>query len=340
MKKIILFTILLVSICLLIFSLYRLDKMEIKASDIKDITFSSGKNTLAGSLYLPNTQEPHKVVVFIHGDGAADRTLQGGYNFIINHLLHSGYAVLSYDKAGVGASSGNWLEQSMKDRAEEVLQAIPTIQESIQTEAIGVLAFSQGGWVTSELALADAPLDFYIVAGGAIDWMDQHLYYETGYAKSQGFSAAETQKYLDYIKKSDAFVVANDYAGYQKYVKSYEYGQPMSQERFNFAYINHTANATKGIVKIHAPFLGLFGEEDINVDVQSSISVYEKIFKENGKTNYKLYLLKDANHELLDSKYNKNNDIVTLDAFLYGEKIFADGALDTLTSWLDDVTIK
>ncbi len=339
MKKIRLYTVLFVGICLAVFCLYRLDKMEIKASETIEIAFSSQENTLSGTLYLPDKRGPYTVVVLIHGDGPADRTLQGGYHFIFNHLLHSGYAVYSYDKAGVGKSTGNWLQQSMKDRAEEALQAISAIQKTIQTAAIGTLAFSQGGWVTSELALVEAPLDFSIVTGGAIDWMEQHLYYETQYAKSQGFSKEETQKYLDYIKQSDVFVVADDYDGYATYVKSHHYGQPMSKARFDFAYLNHTANAENGIAKIQAPFLGLFGGADLNVDVQNTMSVYEKIFKDNGKTNYKLHLLKDANHELLDSKYNENKDKIILDAFLYGDEIFADGALDALTSWLDEVTI-
>ncbi|PID99827.1 MAG: hypothetical protein CSA81_14430 [Acidobacteria bacterium] len=335
MKKKYFFIILAIVTLLAGFVLYRLDQMDIKAAKTVDATFSHKENNLSGSLYLPDEEGQYDVVVFVHGDGSADRTLDGGYNFIINRLLGSGYAVFSYDKAGVGGSTGNWLKQSMKDRAEETAQAVEAVKNNTQVKSIGTLAFSQGGWVTSELALMNAPLDFCIVAGGAIDWMDQHVYYETQYAEHQGFSKEQTQKYLDYVRRGDAFVAANDYDGYIEHANNYEYGPPMSKERFDFAYINHKANATEGISSIQVPFLGLFGDADKNVDVQNSIAVYEKVFKANDRSNYDLRLIENANHELLDSKYSENKDSLILDAFLHGDAIFADGALDTVVDWLD-----
>ncbi len=333
MKKILL-AVLVGVVVLFGFVLYRLDEMNIKAAEITSIEFAA-QHDLAGALYLPEGPGPYKVVVFVHGDGPADRTLDGGYNSIINHLLQAGYACFSYDKAGVSHSSGNWLEQSMADRAAEVVQAIAAIREKVQVEAVGVLAFSQGGWVTSELALSEAPLDFYIVVGGAIDWMEQHLYYETQYAKTAGFSEEETQAYLDYVRQSDSFVAAGDYDSYAKYVQSHDYGPGMSKERFDFAYLNHEANATAGIKQIQVPFLGVFGDSDRNVDVANSMAVYEQLLSENGNKNYELHLVKDATHELLDGKYNDLKDLLLIDAFLYGDGIYADGFLDSLVAWLD-----
>jgi len=308
--------------------------MSLQASEVLDIEFTSEFN-LSGSLYLPDTQGPYKVIIFIHGDGPANRTLDGGYNFIMNRLLESGYACFSYDKAGVSKSDGNWLHQSMADRAKEVLRVIPVIQEKIQVEVIGTLGFSQAGWVTSELALMDAPLDFYMVVGGAIDWLDQHVFYESQYAKALGFTEEETKVYLDYIQKSDLLIAANDYDGYANYVQSHDYESPMSKDRFNFVYLNHKANATEGIHRIQIPFLGLFGDSDVNVDAVNSIAVYEKVFKDNGNSNYDLHLIKDATHELLASKYNKSKNFLSLDALLYGDRIYADDALEILVDWLN-----
>ncbi len=333
MKKALL-GVLIVAMCLVGFAIYRFDAMDLKPSKTLEIQFASG-NDLSGSLYLPDSDGPYKVVVFVHGDGPADRTLDGGYNFIMNRLLEAGYACFSYDKAGVGDSSGNWLKQSMADRAKEVMAAIPAIREKVQVDSIGTLAFSQGGWVTSELALMDAPLDFYIVAGGAIDWMQQHLYFETQYAKASGFTEEETRTYLDYVRKGDQFVAANDYDDYVKHVRSHNYGDPMPKERFSFAYLNHKANATEGARRMKQPFLGVFGDADQNVNVQNSMSVYEKTFKRAGKTNYDLRLFQDATHELIKAKYNEKKDSVAVDSFLYGDGIFAEGFLDYLVDWLD-----
>ncbi len=330
MKKII--TIITIIIFpLILFTVYRLDNLSIKASVIKDIEF----NHLAGSLYLPDHKGPYNVIIFVHGDGPADRTLDGGYNLIINRLTNAGYACFSYDKAGIAQSKGNWLNQTMRDRAKQVQQAIKAIKAEIQVKAIGTLAFSQGGWVTSELALLETPLDFNIVIGGAIDWQQQHIYYETEYAKSAGFTKDQIADYLEYIKKSDAFIFANDYNGYLSYVQGHHYESPMTEERFNFVYLNHASNAEAGIKAIKAPFLGVFGDSDKNVNVLNTIEVYKEIFKSIKKTDYQLYLVKDANHELLNSKYNQEKNAIALYTFLYGEAIFADGALDLIVDWLN-----
>ncbi len=332
MKKNIFIIIIIIIIFLVIFVIYRLDDMEIKAAEIKEIEFGSG---LSGSLYLPDKKGPYKVIVFIHGDGPTNRTLDGGYNFIINRFLKSGYACFSYDKAGISKSSGNWLSQTMRDRAKEVENAIPEIKEKVQVDSIGTLAFSQGGWVTSELAIMNTPLDFNIVVGGAIDWMEQHIYYETEYAKSLGYTEEKTQIYLDYVRKADSFIVSNDYEGYVNYVKSHDYEAPMTKERFHFVYLNFGSNAKKGIKVMKSPFLGVFGDSDKNVDVLNSIEVYEKIFKDNKKSDYELSVIKNANHELLDSKYNGRKELMTVYSILYGDDIFAKGALDLMVDWLN-----
>ncbi len=337
MKKIILIVVIVLTL-ITAFVVYRLNEMEIHANKTIEITFGS-VNDLSGTLYLPKKDGPYKVVIFIHGDGAANRTLDGGYNFIINRLVNAGYACFSYDKAGVSKSSGNWLNQTMEDRAKEVVDATSAIKKEIEVQSIGTLAFSQGGWVTSELALMNAKLDFNIVVGNAIDWMDQHIYYETKYAKSLGLSEDETNKYFNYVNKCDSYIKSNDYNGYLDYVKNNSYESPMTKERFKFVYLNYKSNAEEGIKEIKTPFLGIFGDSDNNVDTRNSTRIYKKIFDENGKTDYELHMIKDANHELLNSKYNENKDNLFIDSFLYGDKIFAKGFLNLLVDWLDK-TIK
>jgi len=335
-KRVTLIVILLVILAMYI--LVRLDAMELKATKEIELTFSS-ENQLSGSLFLPDKPGPYDVVVFVHGDGAANRTLDGGYNFIMNRLLEAGYACFSYDKAGVGKSSGDWLNQTMKDRAVEVVDAVSAIKKQVPVHSLGTLAFSQGGWVTSELAMMDAPLDFYIVVGGAIDWIEQHRYFETKYAETSGFSAEETNNYLSYIDTSDQLIAENDYEVYSAYVKQHDYEQPMSKERFNFAFLNFEANSIEGMSYIKAPFLGVFGDSDLNVDVEDSIQTYTSEFEKINKTNYELHLIKDASHELLNARYNYKRDQLPYHAFFLGDKIYAQGAIELIVKWLD-TTIK
>lgn len=316
------------------FLLWRLDAMDLKAHKHIDIAFESQENHLNGTLYLPKNIGPYSIVFFVHGDGPQDRTGSGDYHFLMNALLRESYACFSYDKAGIGASEGNWLRQNMTDRTSEVVAAIHAIKEHVETDKIGIMAFSQGGWVVSELALADASVDYYVVIGGAIDWLDQHLYYAKQQAIIRGYSSVETEAYLAYIAESDRLIATGNYDSYRHWVEKHAYGTPMSKERFEFAYLNHEANAIKGVYAIDVPFLGLFGEDDLNVDSLESYEAYKEIFGKTGHTQVQLYMVPNATHELLDKKYNQKRHLLMLDAFLIGDKIYAANAIEWILEFL------
>ncbi|WP_425449116.1 alpha/beta hydrolase family protein [Dethiothermospora halolimnae] len=331
-KKIIM--VILILALLIIIVIDRLENFQVAYDKEMEINFTNLGTNLSGSLYLPDTPPPYDVVFFIHGDGPQDRTLNGGYALIMNHLLDQGIACFSYDKAGVSKSEGNWLKQTMKDRSNEVEAALKVLENKVSIEKKGVLGFSQGGWVISELSKSEAPIDFIVIVGGAIDWMDQHIYYETKVAERRDYTEKEKKDYLSYVKTYDKFIVKNDYKGYVDFVLNHDYGKTMSKERFHFAHLNLDANATKGIKTMTVPFLGMFGEKDQNVDIYESYKIYDDTFKAMGKENYELYIFPDATHELLKSKYQDKEHLLLLHSFLIGEKIYTREFLDTLSNWI------
>ena len=317
--------------------LYRLDQLEIDYDQKIEVSFESSGKMLSGSLYVPSSPPPYDVVFFIHGDGPSDRTLGGGYNFLINHLLEEGIACFSYDKAGVGKSEGNWLDQTMKDRSQELEDGLKALQDTVAIKKKGLLGFSQGGWVISEFSKAGGQADFIVLVGGAIDWMDQHMYYERKVAKKRDYSQEETNAYLNYVKTYDTYILKDDYKAYVDYVSKFDYDTPMSQDRFRFAHMNSDANAIAGIKTIKSPFLGLFGQNDQNVDVQESYKVYDETFKAMGKENYKLHIFSGATHELLKSRYQDRKNLLFIHSFLIGDHIFVDDFFTTLSQWIKDL---
>lgn len=312
----------------------RLEALELSYHEVREIEFESQGNRLSGSLYLPDSPPPYDLVFFIHGDGPQDRTSKGNYNFIMNHLMKQGFACFSYDKAGVGKSQGNWLEQTMAHRGNEVIEALNALEATEFIRKKGLLAFSQGGWVLSELAQSKASVDFMIVVGGAIDWMDQHLYYESQFAKKRGYSPEETEAYLTYVRGYDALIDANDYEAYVAFVEAHAYEKPMTQSRFHFAYLNKESNAIDGIRHMKVPFLGIFGAEDMNVDVSESYRVYDEIFNQMGKTDYALHVFPEATHSLVKRRYEGREGLMAFGSLIYGDKVFADGVFETLSEWI------
>lgn len=89
------------------------------------VKIPTSKGVLNGSLVLPKNPEGKvSLVVFIHGDGPANASYNAGYEPLWEKLANQGYASLSWSKPGVNGSSGNWLEQTMEDRAIEATEAI------------------------------------------------------------------------------------------------------------------------------------------------------------------------------------------------------------------------
>ena len=330
------------------FIYYKSLAFQVNAKKIEEIEFNHGSDLLSGNLYLPKGEGPFSVVIFLHGDGPANRDGNGMYNIMFNAFLDKGIACFAYDKPNVGKSTGNWLAQTMADRAGEALQARQILRARNDLNKIGYIGFSQGGWVISELALLDPGIDFMVLVSGAIDWLEQKDYLETTRLLNQGLTEEEIRVYQGYSSQIDNLIRAGDYQEYVDYINQLQqtsnlYNKALlERERFFFVHLNLESNATEGIRAISCPFLGIFGEKDQHVNVLKSVAVYSSILQNVGNQNYQICLFKDATHELLKKEYKP----ITqggftgkhIKAFFKGKGIYTDGFLDKLGDWTAELS--
>ena len=97
-----------------------LDDFDFDNAVAKELTFTSaGKQAFRYPSAARQRTSQQRLPVIIHGDGPQDRYSDNSYQPLFNALLDAGIAVFSRDKAGIGSSQGNWLHQSMDDRAEK-----------------------------------------------------------------------------------------------------------------------------------------------------------------------------------------------------------------------------
>jgi pimeloyl-ACP methyl ester carboxylesterase len=110
--------------------------------------------TLAGTLTRPLGRGPHPAIVLLHGGGAQTRD----FFWVTHFLARRGFAVLAYDKRGVGESTGDWRTASVQDLADDALAAVEFLraQPGIRADRIGLYGASAGGW-TAPVAAARAP---------------------------------------------------------------------------------------------------------------------------------------------------------------------------------------
>jgi alpha-beta hydrolase superfamily lysophospholipase len=79
----------------------------------------------------------------LQGSGAADRNSGDFFPPIRQAFLSRGLAVYSFDKPGIGESSGNWRHVALFDQATQAERVIGRVQEQPQIDASRV-----GLWAT------------------------------------------------------------------------------------------------------------------------------------------------------------------------------------------------
>ena len=126
----------------------------------------SGDVRLAGTLWLP-TRAPTVAVVMHPGSGPSDRDNDIFFPPIREHLLTSGFAVCSFDKRGVGGSSGRWEEAGILEQANDLLRCVEALASDQELGVpIGIFGHSQGGWVVVEAGSRGVPLAFVVSSSG------------------------------------------------------------------------------------------------------------------------------------------------------------------------------
>ncbi len=144
----------------------------------REVRFSNAGVELAGLLFVPNSPGRHPAAVFIHGSGDSDRD-NFWYLSPADHLARNGVVVLLPDKRGCGKSEGEWHTASFDDYAGDAVAAIELLNQhpSVDGNRLGVVGFSQGGWV-APLAASKSPLVTFaaIVSGSLARPVDQLAY--------------------------------------------------------------------------------------------------------------------------------------------------------------------
>lgn len=127
-----------------------------------------------GILSYPATGGPFPGVVLVAGTGAHDRdagmSLHKTLAVLADHLTRQGFAVLRYDKRGVGLTGGKrHPESTTDDYAADALAAVRflQIQPNVRAGQVGIVGHSEGGIIAS-MAAAESPKDvgFIVMLGG------------------------------------------------------------------------------------------------------------------------------------------------------------------------------
>jgi pimeloyl-ACP methyl ester carboxylesterase len=162
-----------------------------------ELVARNGDVSLAGSLWLPETAA-HATLLMHPGSGPSDRDNDVYFPPIREHLIREGIAVCSFDKRGVGGSSGRWQDAGISEQADDLLACLEALLEGAAApQPIGLFGHSQGGWVVAEAAGRQPPIGFVVAnSGPGVTPAEQERYSHRSYLRAHGLAGAALEAEL------------------------------------------------------------------------------------------------------------------------------------------------
>jgi pimeloyl-ACP methyl ester carboxylesterase len=239
-----------------------------RAPEPVELRARSGDVVLAGSLWTPG----HAVATLLMhpGSGPSSRDNDVYFPEIRSLLIEAGIAVASFDKRGVGGSTGRWQDAGIVEQAGDLVAAVETVRSAGATGPVGIFGHSQGGWVVAEAAARGAPVDFVVSnSGPGVTPAMQDRFSIANAARRDGRSVEDTVAAYDALVealRSGAPRPAGDAASF---VAGDDLEWALARR-----IVDHDPRAALG--RITVPLLALFGADDEIVPIDESVAVFER----------------------------------------------------------------
>lgn len=245
----------------------------------ENVTFSSAGITLAGNLLTP--KNPVAAVVLVHGSGQEKRLLE-----FAAQLASRGLAVLTYDKRGVGESGGVYAGPEVgTNNVDAANLDLLAADASAATNAlsahlparqvpIGLLGFSQAGWVIPLAAIKNPAVSFMVLFSGPV------------------VSAREQLRFQFFTQGNSRFWETHTEA---------EAREHLYHDPDHYQFVDTDARCLLATLMI--PGLWLFGGQDIQAPVRLSMENLDTL-KAQGKP-YQYQLFSTLGHNTSSVKSNE-----------------------------------
>ena len=310
----------------------------------EELTFKNGDVTLAGTLLLPagpaSSKAGRPALVFVHGSGAQYREMYWGLGYL---YAARGFAVLAYDKRGVGKSTGNWREASFQDFADDAIAGARLLQTrtDIAPNQIGFWGQSQGGWI-APLAASRFPEAAFAVAlsGGGLTPADTELFDSEFELTTAGYTADEVKAALAFQKLKNEIISLADkwdeYARARAIAKDKKwfrhpgidiYGPETRDHPFwTFMRRSYVYDPAPTLRASKAPLLAIFGELDSPEGVKANVRAIKEIMDQAGRRDYLVKVFPNGSHNLMEVPPDNPKEWVR-------RKRFPPGLFEMMVDW-------
>ena len=242
----------------------------------QDIIINSEGVNLAGTIYKP--KNAYASVVVVHGSGQETRMTE-----FAELLANNGISVLTYDKRGVGKSGGVYAGPEVGTNnvdslninllAKDARAALNKIKNYSNDTPIGLLGFSQAGWIIPIAANNNPLVNFMVLFScPTITSLEQ--------LRFQFYTNGNTNFWINHTEEDARNHIKND------------------SDRYQFI----STDPKVALRNISAPSLWLFGEKDIQIPVKLCTEQINTLKSEGKPFEYTLFSNLGHNTAFTDDK--------------------------------------
>jgi dienelactone hydrolase len=275
------------------------------------VTFPNGEVHLSGTLVRPAAGNRYPAVVLFHGSGPEGRNLE-----MARWFADQGVAALTYDKRGVGASTGDFRSVPFMDLYLDGLAGIAFLRQrrDIDVSRMGVWGWSQGGWLGPLAASRSRDVAFVIaVSGPGVSPGEQMLFYDANRLRAGGVPEGQVQAttVLRRLVWHTMFVggdVAAVRAQVQKARAEASAASLKSQlddllatlQRPGSLWITQEMNYDPlgALRQLTVPSLFLFGQDDQLVPVDESVAIVRRTLSDSRQSDFTIKTFPGADHAI------------------------------------------
>jgi len=317
----------------------------------EEVTFSNEKAgvNLAGTLTLPKGTGPFAAAVLVAGSGPQDRddTIANHKPFLVlsDYLTRKGFAVLRYDKRGIGQSTGSTEMATTLDLASDAQSAVAYLKtrKEIDPAKIGLIGHSEGAMIAPAIAAASNDLPWVVLlAAPATKGEDTLLNQSDFIARAGGLSDAQVLSSLNFDKQAYELVQKEpDNAVVTETLKTLvkESGldaavPPAALEaqlhmmtspwfRFFLSY-----DPLPDLKRTKCPVLAIYGEKDLQVPPKINLPMLQKAFSDGGNKQADVRELPELNHFFQHAYSGSPTEYAAID------ETFSPEAMKIIWDWL------
>ncbi len=311
-----------------------------------------------GTLTYPRSGGPFPAVVLLAGSGPHNRdagmSLHKTLLVLADHLSRQGFAVLRYDKRGVGLSGGQLHPLStIDDYAADALAAVRflKLQPNINPAQIGIVGHSEGG-IVAPMAAAAAPHDvrfIVMLAGTGLPGIELKSMQDAAARRAEGMSeelvrlnqSQERELYdIAASKRSPADALAAMRAATSALPAQTRTALEIPPEGIPdevlqdllSPWFRHflALDPRPYLEKVTCPVLALVGEKDLQVPPAENLKEIARALKP-GSPHSSVRQLPGLNHAFQTAKTGKASE------YLLIEETVAPSALNLVSSWMHAV---